>query len=67
MVKKETLCFSCYHAAKGDYSECPWARERKEVEGWKAKPTKLRYFETKRGTCYSNSFLVIKCPLYIEG
>lgn len=61
--RNETLCWSCAKSGYGNASECPWEREFKPVDGWKA------IKETKRQTYgiygkQSESYTVIKCPLF---
>lgn len=52
----ETLCWTCQRAT----GNCPWSMFGKPVKRWKAKPTKIL-----NHTGVVDSYLVIKCPLYI--
>lgn len=65
----DTLCGICAHAAKGDCSPCPWAREFKPVEGWTAEATRVQMStrEGKAGAKVVESYCVIQCPLYKVG
>lgn len=60
---KETLCFSCDHADKGDKSICPWAKEFKPVEGWDATKRVLFFWIHNRKKPIE-SYKVINCPIY---
>lgn len=58
--KKETLCWECGRATGG--KGCPWADRLEPVEGWTVTQEKT--------TAYWNSdfsYIVHKCPLFIEG
>lgn len=50
-------CWTCQNACGG----CSWSSELKPVEGWKAKPTKIKCEEGR----YSGSYHIIYCPEYI--
>jgi hypothetical protein len=60
----DTLCWDCAKATAG--SNCPWANEFKPVEGWDAKKTErieMVYGKEK----VIESYIVKKCPLFVEG
>lgn len=54
--KKRTLCLICQKAG----GNCSWSKDFTPVEGWNAKPTKIRCREQKTG--YIDSYHVIECP-----
>lgn len=54
---KETLCWICRVPGTGG---CSWDRSLQPVEGWDAKPTKLRLWTGY----YVDTFCVKSCPLY---
>ena len=53
MKMKKTLCWICNNAC----GRCSWSKDYKPVEGWKAKPTKIRFQDIE-----DDSFCVIECP-----
>lgn len=57
----DTLCWDCKKSTGG--GDCPWANDFKPVDGWIAAPTKVKQgrFPT------TESFIVIKCPLFKKG
>lgn len=56
--ERATLCWRCQNAICG----CSWSRDFIPVEGWKAKPTKIR---CEKGNRDMDSFLVIECPEFV--
>ena len=64
-----TLCWTCKWAAGKD-GKCPWVREFKPVEGWKATPDQVLITSATQAPDgvpkYTDSFTVIECPLYEE-
>ncbi len=56
--KKDTLCWSCATCSP----KCSWKRKLIPVEGWEAKPVKL-----KMQYKIYDSYIVKSCPLYTEG
>lgn len=58
---KEQLCWTCSHAAKGDISICPWARDYKPVKGWKASRSIIPTHSLGHGY---HSYAIEACPLY---
>ena len=50
-----TLCWKCKNATGG----CSWSRDFVPVKGWDAKRTRIRL---EKGTKYTESFIVKKCP-----
>lgn len=60
--KNQTLCWTCQNACCG----CSWSQSFTPVEGWEAKPTKIRLVPlAKGGLEYIESYKVISCPNYI--
>ena len=60
-LRKETLCWECKKATGGE--DCPWANEFKPVEGWTAIPTLVKVQVGQK----EQSYIVSKCPLFVEG
>ena len=64
--KDQSLCWDCAHAT--DPSVCPWARDYTPVEGWWARPRKIRFTQTfpdgRHEKIISESCTVIFCPLF---
>ena len=56
--KNSTLCWNCEKATGG----CSWSRDFTPVEGWKAKPTKIK---EDGGKTIIDSFIVKKCPEFV--
>lgn len=56
----DTLCWSCGRSTGG--KGCPWADKLEPVEGWTATKTAIKYFWGD-----NESYVVHKCPLFIEG
>lgn len=66
-----TLCGDCFHADKGDHSQCPWAREFKPVDGWDAIPTKVLWYRKgdrdNSRRVEEQSYCVLHCPMFKRG
>ena len=56
---KNSLCFDCQNAVCG----CSWSRRFEPVEGWVAKPVKLK--ADNKYNRYIDSYVVKKCPLFV--
>lgn len=56
IVRKQTLCWICAKAG----GNCSWSKNFTPVEGWNAKPTKIRCREQETG--YLDSYNVKECP-----
>ena len=57
-MSKETLCWTCQN-----FSKCSWS-EGVPINGWKAKPTKVKNKNENGILTHIDSFLVEKCPEY---
>jgi len=55
----ETLCWYCQNAC----GNCSWSKYFQPVNGWLAKPRIIYYSSEDKKI---DSFLVIKCPLFIS-
>lgn len=60
---KETLCWTCEKSGFGDFSDCPWEREFKPVDGWTAERSDILFCSDRR-RYWTESYCVRKCPLY---
>ena len=59
-----TLCWNCKRAT----GFCSWSEDFTPVEGWKAIPTKVKVANSKgRNKTFTDSYLVIECPLFERG
>lgn len=58
---KVTICWDCKNATGG----CSWSKDFTPVDGWKAKPTKIK--AVTRNTKMHNSYIVLSCPQYAKG
>ena len=56
---KNSLCFDCQNAVCG----CSWSKRFEPVEGWVAKPVKLK--ADNKYNRYIDSYMVEQCPLFI--
>lgn len=56
---KNSLCFDCQNAVCG----CSWSKRFEPVEGWVAKPVKLK--ADNKYNRYIDSYVVEQCPLFI--
>lgn len=59
--KDTTLCWDCKNAT--NINKCPWARDNTPVDGWWARPTKVRMYHGYDHRM-EDSFCVIMCPLF---
>lgn len=59
--KNQSLCWDCQNACGG----CSWSRSFTPVEGWEARPTKIKLIPNKEGLEYTDSYHVISCPEFI--
>lgn len=66
---RNTLCWECVNAVPvngthGCYANgCPWSVSFKPVDGWEAKPTRIKSHEQ----ISNKSYEVYKCPLFRVG
>lgn len=54
----ETLCWRCQKAG----GKCSWSSRFKPVEGWEAKPTKVKVNKSSKYANELDSFDVYECP-----
>lgn len=59
MAIEATICWICKNAC----GSCSWSKSFTPVENWVAKPTKLKIGDGR----YVDSYIVKKCPRYVEG
>lgn len=65
VTRKDTLCWGCANADKGNISVCPWVREFQPVDGWTAKERKLSLNRMVGGvTVKDTSYEITECPLF---
>lgn len=62
--KGDTLCWDCAKAGYGNLSECPWERDFKPVDGWKAERF-VRQHDYGHDKVESETYCVISCPLFV--
>lgn len=55
--KHDTLCWLCEKAG----GKCSWSKDFTPVEGWEAKPTKVKADSASQHQ-YIDSFIVYECP-----
>ena len=64
--KDQSICWDCAHST--EIGTCPWATEFKPVDGWWARPRKIRFVQTNsdgsKTQVISDSYTVIMCPLF---
>lgn len=60
------LCTTCARAS----GFCSWSRDLTPVEGWTAKPTRLKHQvgrgEKAKEVSFMDSYRILECPLYIQ-
>lgn len=66
--KDQSICWDCAHST--EVGTCPWATEYKPVDGWWAKPRKIKFTQTNsdgsRVKVISDSYTVMMCPLFLR-
>lgn len=62
-IAKPSICWNCVNAAKGNMSECQWAKKYEPRDDWNAIKTELRQHSNK----LTESYLVLSCPGFEKG
>ena len=60
---RNQLCWSCGKACGG----CSWSRNFTPIQGWDATPCRRVYNDAAVGTRYVDSYIIRKCPEYVNG
>lgn len=61
----QTICWECANAVpdKQGRHGCSWSCERKPVQGWTAKRSRVKLWPGQ----YINSYCVRECPEFVKG
>ena len=60
---RNQLCWSCAKACGG----CSWSRNFTPIHGWDATPYRRVYRDAAVGTRYVDSYIIRRCPEYVNG